>query len=72
MRASRIGTESCSGTRYVTATGNSLGCGLANLARIAAVSRSISSGIVRTLALRASRFRSNCSRSGVLNSSSCW
>ena len=44
-----------SGTRYVTATGNMRGSGLANLALIAAVSRTISAGISRTLARKAER-----------------
>ena len=46
--------DSLSGTSSVTATGNILGCGSANLARTAAVSLSISSGIARSLVRRAS------------------
>ena len=55
------------GTRYVTATGNSRGCGSANRAVIAAVSCVISSGIAWTRARKASMLRSNCSRSAGAN-----
>ena len=58
---------SFSGTKNVTATGNILACGLANLALIASVSRSISPGISCALARMAFLFRSNWSRSGSSN-----